>query len=237
MKSHHSPKEESRQEACGEAGHAADGVNAERVRLNRLSADVLQSLCGDQIRESVSRPFSFKIGKVWWNAATDGHGLIAEMAPGGSGDYRREFAPPAADLFRNTKPNYVADFGALVKWINDCERETPCQSCGGSGVHSCNCEYCEIEAGSVCLGCDGEKVSRIRIPVDFEHLQFDRVLAARFLSPFSEITGDVPVLIGGELDQIEFRGDTWRVLLMPMKRSEKEPATCSLPEGLIRSAS
>ena len=33
MKSHHSPKEESRQ-ACGEVCHAADGVNAARATLD-----------------------------------------------------------------------------------------------------------------------------------------------------------------------------------------------------------
>lgn len=69
MKSHHSPKEESRQ-ACGEVGHAADGVNAERVTTPRTS-HALWALWQEMLA-----------GSKWWCAA-DLDGLHIEAVSDG----------------------------------------------------------------------------------------------------------------------------------------------------------
>lgn len=150
-------------------------------------AEVLESLCGDQLRESVAAPFSFELDGSWWDAATNGSGLVALKAD--SGSYLRANAPPAG------------------------------------------------HEGSVCPDCEGDGGGYRRLPIDFEHMQFDRVLAARYLAPFADHEGDVAVFIGGELDPIEFRAAEWRVLLMPMRRTEGNlDSTGQLPSNLIRKA-
>lgn len=200
-----------------------------------LTKEILDSLCGDPLRDSIAKPFSFKFDGSWWNAATDGRGLIAERAPGARGDYEREHSPPAEALLRpRNKPTHMARFGLLAKWCDSCAKSTPCEPCDGTGVHSCDCFYCDIVTGDPCPACEGDKVFPIQLPVDFQHIQFDRVLAARFLSPLDMWPEDVPVHIGGELDPIEFRTPNWRILLMPMRRDLGQATTGNVPEGLIR---
>jgi hypothetical protein len=197
-----------------------------------ISIETLNSLCGDPCRETVSKPFSFQFEGSWWDAATNGHAIVCSRQ--GSGELARDYSPPAQQLLKSegAKPTHRASFFELVKWLNAVEKTEPCKACRATGKHVCDCHYCEVLDGTVCPECCGDKCFPLRLEVTFGKWRFDRVLAARYLSPFVD-SGKVDVFFGGALDPFEFRGPDWRVLIMPMMASDTDKSTGDVPEELI----
>jgi len=189
----------------------------------------LQQLCGDKFRPWIATPFSFELSGSWWNAATDGHGLICIRE--GEGELKREDSPPVKGLF-NAKPHtHIVAFPELMKWLAECSLATRCDACDGEGEHDCNCEHCEYDGE--CEACDGNGELPNVSPFVFENLQLDRAILARFLDPVADYVGPVMLFTAGELDPIEFRSADWRVVIMPRKPGTKDNCP-AMPDGLIR---
>lgn len=199
-----------------------------------LTVETYQSLCGDAYRESIATAFSFEHSGAWWNSATNGHALLAVRE--GGGELLRPNAPPAAGVIRkNAAATHRAPLRELFAWLNDCEKWRECEACKGTGLHSCDCHFCHIEAGDTCEECEGDKGFPARLQIDFGDISFDRVLAAKYLAPVADTADEVDVVIGGESDPIEFRGPGWFVSVMPMRRAaDNGESTGELPPALMR---
>src|SRR5262245_54634617 len=182
-----------------------------------LTKEILQSLCGDQDRASVARPFSVQLDGVWHNGATNGSAIVLEIGPA---DYRRDKTPPVENLFRKSKPQWSANVDALKAWFCVGPDTNPCDWCAGSGTHTCDCKACEIVAGDSCPGCDGDGSFPRREAVTFAGVTFDRVLVGRYLR---HISGQrVMVEFGNEGEPLRLDGDGWKILVMPMRAAAHE---------------
>jgi len=191
--------------------------------------DQLKELCGDRFNPYIATPFSFELSGSWWNAAINGHGLIAIRE--GNGELHREYSPPVAKLFKADAHTHEVAFPELMKWLSECSLTTRCDACDGSGEHDCDCSHCDWSGE--CEVCDGDGESPNVDPFFFETMQLDRCILARFLDPVADFAGPVMLFKAGDLDPIEFRTANWRVVIMPRK-SGTEDNFPALPEGLIR---
>lgn len=193
--------------------------------------ETLKALCGDETRLSISEPFAFRLGGYWWNAASNGHALIAVQAP--NGELKREHQPPVEQLFQpeDAKATHLARFPDLINYLTDAPESRLCEACEGFGTHRCTCQYCEA-GDEECEACEGDGEVPNVLPIAVHGLEIDRCILARYLRPFADYRGEVNVIIRGQLDPIEFRSSSWRVVVMPRKPEpgkELEP----IREGLI----
>lgn len=193
----------------------------------------LGKLCDEGMRESLASPFSFQLDGAWWNAATDGHALLAIRE--GIGELKRDNSPPAVQLFSDKLHTHTVRFPALASWLRESQPAMSCWHCNGAGSveHSCACDLCDRNGERIeCHFCEGDKTLKNQEPFAFENLEFDRVILAKFMEPVLDSVGSVTMHTAGELDPIEFRGADWRLVVMP-RRPEPEKVSPAVPGGIF----
>ena len=190
----------------------------------------LAKLCDDD-RPSLAEPFSFKLDGQWWNAATNGHALLAIRE--GEGELERKDSPPAEQLFHSKPSTHRVSFDALATWLNESKPVKECDACNGAGSedHECDCDRCEYSGEEDCEDCDGDGTVPNVEPFSFENVEFDRVILARFVEPVIDEPGAVTLYKGGEHDPLEFRADGWRLVFMP--RAHGADLAPEMPAGLF----
>lgn len=193
-----------------------DDGRAARMRASASYRNkILRALCSvDDTRPHLMAPFSVTLpdGRSY-DCATDGHHLVA--VEGAS-------APPAStDLYRKVAPVLSASAGQIklnladiLAWAGPPETPgfVPCAECKGKGCDSCaDDDDTEATKGKVWRDCAR--------PGIFGGIRVDRNILARTLTLFAP--GNVRVTIRKDDQPIDFDGDGFRVVVMPMRWPEQ----------------